>query len=133
MGFTWLGSHKAHHENHSCDLPPSCFLPCTGICFWPVMMAWATLPACVLNRVFVTPWTAGHQTPLSLGFSRQEYWSGLLFPSPGNLLDDALMKPGPPALAGGFFTTSASWEKRVTAPKFIFLYATRRKRMGKLK
>ena len=33
-------------------------------------------------RLFVTPWTAAHQAPLSVGFSRQEYWSGLLFPSP---------------------------------------------------
>ena len=35
----------------------------------------------------VTPWTVTHQTPLSMGFPRQEYWSGLLFPSPGNLPD----------------------------------------------
>ena len=34
------------------------------------------------------PWPAAHQAPLSMGFSRQEYWSGLPFPSPGNLLDD---------------------------------------------
>ena len=90
---------------------------------------------CVLScvRLFATPWTVARQAPLSLEFSRQEYWSGLPFPSPGNLLDDAGMKPGSPALAGGFFTTSASWEKKVIAPKFSFLYATRRKWMGKLK
>ena len=34
-------------------------------------------------RLFVTPWTAAHQVPPSMGFSRQEYWSGLPFPSPG--------------------------------------------------
>ena len=41
----------------------------------------------VLSRVqvFVTPWTVAHQAPLSVGFPRQEYWSGLLFPSPGDL------------------------------------------------
>ena len=38
-------------------------------------------------RLFVTPWTAAHQAPLSMGFSRQEFWSGLPFPSPGNLPD----------------------------------------------
>jgi len=38
------------------------------------------------------------------GFPRQEYWSGLPFPSPGDLPDPGI-KPGPPALAGGFFTT----------------------------
>ena len=35
--------------------------------------------------LFVTPWTVAHQAPLSMGFSRQEYWSGLPFPSPGDL------------------------------------------------
>ena len=53
-----------------------------------------------------------HQAPLSMGFSRQEYWSGLPFPSPGDLLDlgiePASLKS--PALAEGFFTTSATWE-----------------------
>ena len=38
-------------------------------------------------RLFATPWTVAHQAPLSLGFSRQEYWSGLPFPSPGDLPD----------------------------------------------
>ena len=36
-------------------------------------------------QLFVTPWTVAHQAPLSMGFSRQEYWSGLPFPSPGDL------------------------------------------------
>ena len=36
-------------------------------------------------RVFVTPWTVAHQAPLSMGFSKQEYWSGLPFPPPGDL------------------------------------------------
>ena len=44
-----------------------------------------------------TPWTAAHQAPLSMGFSRQEYWNGLLFPSPGDLPDPGI-KPGFPAL-----------------------------------
>ena len=35
-------------------------------------------------RLFVTPWTVAHLAPLSMGFSRQEYWSGLPFPTPGN-------------------------------------------------
>ena len=45
-----------------------------------------------------------HQAPLSMGFPRQEYWSGLPFPSPGDLADPGL-KPPSSALAGGFFTT----------------------------
>ena len=49
----------------------------------------------LLSRVqlFATPWTVAHQAPLSMRFSRQEYWSGLLFPSPGDLPDPG-MEPG---------------------------------------
>ena len=56
---------------------------------------------------FVIPWTVAHQTPLSMEFSRQEYWSGLPFPSPGELLDPGIepVSPVSPALAGGFFIT----------------------------
>ena len=53
-----------------------------------------------------------HQDPLSMEFPRQEYWSGLLFPTPGDLTDPGI-KPGSPvflASAGGFFTTSATWK-----------------------
>ena len=58
-------------------------------------------------RLCVTPWTVACQAPLSIGFSRQEYWSGLLFPPPGDLPHQGteLMSP---ALAGGFFTSSLS-------------------------
>ena len=42
-----------------------------------------------------TPWTISHQAPLSIGFSRQEYWNGLPFPSPGDLSDPGI-KPGIP-------------------------------------
>ena len=55
-------------------------------------------------RLFATPWTIAHQAPLSMGFSRQEYWSRLPFPSPGDLPDPGI-KPASPALACGFFTT----------------------------
>ena len=48
----------------------------------------------------VTPWTAAHQAPLSLGFFRQEYWSGYPCPSPGDL-PDPRVKPGSPALQVG--------------------------------
>ena len=57
---------------------------------------------------FVTLWTMAHQTPLSMGFSRQEYWRGLPFPSPGDLPNPGMgpRSPASPALAGGFFTTA---------------------------
>ena len=54
-------------------------------------------------QLFATPWTIAFQVPLSMGFLRQEYWNGWLFPSPGNLPDPGI-KPKSPALAGGFFT-----------------------------
>ena len=46
-------------------------------------------------QLFVTPWNVAYQAPLSMGFSRQEYWSGLPFPSPGDLLDPGF-EPGLP-------------------------------------
>jgi len=59
-------------------------------------------------RLLVTSWTVACQAPLSMRFSRQEYWSGLTFPTPGDLLDPR-MEPTSlvsPALAGSFFTTA---------------------------
>ena len=51
----------------------------------------------VVVLLFVTPWTVAHQSLLSIGFSRQEYWSGLPFPSPGDLPDPGI-KPTSPVL-----------------------------------
>ena len=67
---------------------------------------------CMLNRarLFETPGTIASQAPLSVGFSRQEYWSGLPFSPPGDLPNPG-MEPVSPlslTLAGGFFTTSAT-------------------------
>ena len=58
-------------------------------------------------QLYVTPWTAAHQAPLSMEFSRQEYWGRLPFPSPGDLPDPGIepVSSEIPALAGGFFTT----------------------------
>ena len=50
-----------------------------------------------LVRLFATPWTVACQAPTSMGFSRPEYWSGLSFPSPGDLPDPGI-EPGSPAL-----------------------------------
>ena len=71
------------------------------------------------SHVFVNPWT--HQAPLSVVFSRQEYWSGLSCHPLGNhtilgIEPRSLMSP---TLAGGFFTTSATWEA-------IYIYALKR-------
>ena len=68
--------------------------------------------ACMLShvRLFATPWTAAHQAPLSMKSSRQEYWRGWPFPSPGDLFDPGTEPTSlkSPALAGGFFTTSTT-------------------------
>ena len=68
----------------------------------------------LLSRVqlFVTPWTVALQAPLSMGFSRQEYWNGLPCPPPEDLPDPGIEPESlaSPALAGGFLTTSATWE-----------------------
>ena len=61
----------------------------------------------VQSRLFVTPWTVVLWAPLSMGFSRQEYWSGFPFP-PLEDLPDPGMETASPALAGGFFTTSTT-------------------------
>ena len=63
-------------------------------------------------QLCVTPWIVARQAPLSRGSSRQEYWSGLPCPPPGDLLHPRI-KPASlisPALAGEFFTTSATWK-----------------------
>ena len=70
------------------------------------------LIVCMFSCVwsFVTPWTIAHQAPLSMGFSKQEYWSGLPFPSPGDLPNPGIEFKffASPALAGRFFTTWAT-------------------------
>ena len=96
----------SHHEPADCSLsaqtPPlvsrDSHLPLGTVLYF----------ACVLSQFpfFVTPWTVAHQALLSRGFSRQEYWSGLPFPSPGDLPNPGTkpVSPASPALAGRFFT-----------------------------
>ena len=72
-----------------------------------------------MSNPFATLWTVAHQVPLSMEFSRQEYWSGLPFPSPENLPN-----PDIPTcvsyITGGFFTTSATWEALLSLEENIF-------------
>ena len=76
--------------------------------------------ACVLShfsrvRLFATPWAVAPQAPLSMGFSRQECWIGLPFPSPGDLPNPGIKPESSmsPALAVVFFTTSTTWEAQL--------------------
>ena len=64
---------------------------------------------CAQSCLTAIPWTVACQAPLPMGFSRQEYWSGLPFPSPGDLPDPG-MQPSSSALAGGFCTDWATRE-----------------------
>ena len=79
-------------------------------CFWAETRREAAQPksacCCLVSncvQIFVTPWTIARQAPLSTGFPKQEYWSGLPFPSLGDL-PNPRTEPTYPALAGGFFT-----------------------------
>ena len=83
-----------------------CVCVCVCVCVYARMHA-----ACLVVSNSATPWIIAHQAPLSFGFSRQEHWSGLPFPAPGDLPDPEI-KPTSlvsPALAGKFFTI-AYWE-----------------------
>ena len=95
--FFWFGETRPLLNR----LPPTSPFPShTGGC----------APLLSLVRLFATPWPVARQAPLSIEFSRQGYWSGLPFPSPGDLPDPGIEPSSlvSPALAGGFFTTSAS-------------------------
>ena len=73
--------------------------------------------SCSFSRVWscAALWTVAHQAPLSMGFSTQEYWSGLPCHPPGDLPDPGIEPSSlmSPALAGRFFTSGATWEARV--------------------
>ena len=91
----------------------SLFLPHLGCTCLTKCTSWLTAAIChlkvkvkSLSRVHLcaTPWTVAHQAPPSMGFSRQEYWSGLPFPSPGDLPDPGI-KPRFPALQADTLTS----------------------------
>ena len=96
----------------------SFFLSITMLCFWGSGQENnGSGNARMLSRfnhvqLLATQWTVGRQAPLSMGFSRQEYWSGLPFPAPGDLPNQGIKLTSlmSPALAGGFLTISATWE-----------------------
>ena len=72
----------------------------------------------------MTPWTVPHQAPPSMGFSRQEYWSGLPCSPPGDLPDPGIepLSLLSPALAGGFLTASTLWEALLAQLGGIYLH-----------
>ena len=70
------------------------------------------LSCLALSNSSATPWTVAHLAPLSMELFRQEYCSGLPFPSPGDLPDPGIQPASLvfPSLAGRFFSTTATWE-----------------------
>ena len=71
----------------------------------------------VVTDSFATPWTVAHHAPLYIGSSRQEHWSGLPCPPPGDLPDPGIESVSlrSPELAGRFFTTSTTWKAMTQA------------------
>ena len=77
------------------------------MCVYVCVCAHSCVHVLICLRLFATPWIVAHQAPLSMEFSRQEYWSELPFPTLGDLPDPGI-KPGSlatPVLAGQFFIT----------------------------
>ena len=88
---------------------------------WEALRPWCWWFNCsVVSYSFVTSWTVARQAPLSMGFSRQEYWRELPCPPPGDLPDSGIepVSLTSPAVAGRFFTSSGNWEapKRTGVP-----------------
>ena len=71
-------------------------------------------------RLFATPWTVAHQVPLSMEFSRQEYWSGLPFPSPADLPDPGI-EPVSPALRADALPSEPPGNRIYLLTGYIFL------------
>ena len=93
---------------------PPVVSPCETVAqMWPQLLLLFSCPDG--SNSFVPPWTAARQAPLSMGFSRQEYWSGLPCPPPGDLPNPGIvpMSLKSPALASRFFTVWATREARV--------------------
>ena len=95
----------------------TCICVAELLCCPPETITWLIGYACRPSHfspvwLFATLWTVTRQAPLSMGFSRQEYWSGLPCPLPGDLPDPGIEPASlmSPALAGWFFNTSATWE-----------------------
>ena len=125
----WASSCEVSSSSDTCEIhipskPPPLFSSVSGkdvfTAHWTcVSKLWSgasfkTQVCCCLIAVSdscATPWTVARQPPLSTGFPRQEYWSGLPFPPPGDLSNPGI-KPRSPALTGRFFTTEQPGKPR---------------------
>ena len=105
MSFLMCQLFTSGNDNNSKDV---CVCVCVSVCVCVCMRAQSHLSRV---QLFVTLWTAAHQSPLSMEVSRQECWSGLPCSSPENFSDPGigLASLMSSALASRFFTTSAPW------------------------
>ena len=87
------------------------------------------LLSCV--QLFATPWTIDYQRPSSMGFYRQEYWSGLPFPSPGDLPNPGI-EPGSPTLQADALTSELLGKQECPNHRIIALISHARKVMLKI-
>ena len=112
-------------QRHAGDQILNCLL---FLYAWTVIM----FSRSVMSNSFVTPWTVANQLPRFMKFPRQEYWSGLSFPPPGDLPNPEIEPTSlaSPALAGRFFTTAppgkpgcsfSLCDKPITNKKTVFL------------
>ena len=106
------GSGRSPGEGNGNPLQYSCLgKPMDRGTWWATVTGSQTVKVKSLSRVrlFATLWTVAHQAPLSMGFSRQKYWSGLPFPSPMDLPNPGI-EPMSLALSGRFFYHCATWK-----------------------
>ena len=91
-------------------IPSNHFILCCPLLLLPsifpskYLKKWSEVKSLSHVRLFVTQWTVAYQAPPSMGFSRQEYWSGLPFPSPGDLSNPGI-EPGSPAFQAAALTS----------------------------
>ena len=115
VGFSLWIDHLSSHDPVS---PCISYLKDSGALYYLLLFSRK-----VMSNSFATPWTAACQPPLTMGFPRQEYWSGLPFPPPGHL-PNLGTEPAFPALAGGFFTTEQSGKSKTLIGVNFYMQAS---------
>ena len=124
---SWIGrwilyhwdTREAHPEDTWYVFALIGFCLCCSICFVVVVVVFVSQ----LHLTLCDPWTVTHQTPTSLGFSRQEYWSKLPFPSPGYLPEPGI-KHGSPTLQADSLLSEPPGFKIFFGSNHLFLYRT---------
>ena len=110
-----INQNKNENRKQQDNPVPSLLLAPCNEGWLPLVFIIVHAPSLSHVQLFETPWTIACQAPLSLGLFRQEYWSGLPCPPPGDLPNPGIESTSPvsPALAGGFFTTEPPGKPQV--------------------